>query len=512
MNIYTKFHHSMIYDRGKLMNVEQLKKANTNCFYIVITTISLGVIIALANIIIHGFTIPKLVLIISALICGLVSINGSFKHPTSSKGSLQIVGSATIFFAVFVIISDIPISLSFALPILLCSIVYLDLKICRYEMIIMSVSFVICLVKDCVTKGTFDIAWLPAIFILALSFVACIFSIKSLTEFRNENNYYVSAGAEKTLKTGSDMADIAGNISALIDKSKDNLFDLSKLMEAQKFVLTDASRSIDSNTNVINVQTRRIQVVSEKESAITIASQDLESSSADIQRAVKDSLNVVNDVKNSYKDMTQQSDLAAQKAKALMIKVESVKKLVDAFGGMAKQAELIALHASIEASRAGAEGSGIVAVANDIRGYGEKNATAAAKISEIIAAFSVSVQDIINASGSAADLVSKQSEMLDKVGYNLLGLENKVSDVLTNYNSAHQEIESLMSSSSEIKESIGSLSSANSKAASLLQQSFETTDQADEKFNEFKTILGDVFSEANTLVTLHEEALSQAEF
>ena len=512
MSIYTKFRHSMIYGWGKIMNVEQLKKANTNCFYIVITTIALGVVITIANIIINGFTIPKLIIVISALVLGLMAINGGFKHPTSSKGSLQIVGAATFFFAIFVIMSDAPISLSFALPILLCSIVYLDLKICRYEIIVMSISFVISFVKDIVTKGSFDISWLPAVVILALSFVACIFSIKSLNEFRNENNYYVSAGAEKTLKTGSDMADIAGNISALIDKSKDNLFDLSKLMEAQKFVLTDASRSIDSNTNVINVQTRRIQVVSEKESAITVASQDLESSSADIQRAVKDSLNMVNDVKSSYKDMTQQSDIAAQKAKALMIKVDSVKKLVDAFGSMAKQAELIALHASIEASKAGAEGSGLVAAANDIRGYGEKNATAATKISDIIAAFSISVQDIINASGNAADLVSKQSEMLDKVGYNLLGLENKVSDVLTNYNSAHQEIESIMSSSSEIRDSIGSLSSSNSKAASLLQQSFDTTDQADEKFNEFKTILGDVFSEANTLVSLHEKALSQAEF
>lgn len=494
------------------MNVEQLKKANTNCFYIVITTISIGVLGTLINIIINGFTIPKLILIISALFLGLIAINGSFKHPTSSKGSLQIIGSATIFFAVYVIMSDNPVSLSFALPILLCSIVYLDLKICKYEMIIMSISFVICLVKDIVLKGSLNIAWLPAIVILALSFVACFFSIKSLNEFRNENNYYVSAGAEKTLQTGSDMADVAGNISALIDKSKDNLFDLSKLMEDQKFALTDASRSIDSNTNVINVQTRRIQVVSEKESAITIASQDLESSSADIQRSVKDSLSVVNDVKNSYKGMTQQSDLAAQKAKALMIKVDSVKKLVDAFGNMAKQAELIALHASIEASKAGVEGTGLVAVANDIRGYGEKNAAAATKISDIIAAFSVSVQDIINASDNAADLISKQSEMLDKVGYNLLSLENKVSDVLTNYNNAHQEIESIMSSSSEIKDSIGSLASANSKAASLLQQSFDTTDEADEKFNEFKTILGDVFSEANTLVSLHEKALSQAEF
>ena len=502
----------MIYDRGKYMNVEQIKKANTNCFYIVITTISLGIVITLANIIISGFTIPKLITVVSGLILGIMAINGSFKHQASSKGSFQIVGSATIFFAIYVIMSDSPISLSFALPILLCSIVYLDLKLCRYEMIIMGISFIISFVKDIVTTGRFDILWLPALFILTLSFVACIFSIKSLNEFRNENNYYVSAGAEKTLKTGSDMADIAGNISALIDRSKDNLFDLSKLMEAQKFVLTDASRSIDSNTNVINVQTRRIQVVSEKESAITVANQDLESSSADIQRAVKDSINVVNDVKSSYKEATQKTDLASQRAKSLMIKVESVKKLVDAFGGMAKQAELIALHASIEASRTGTENSGLVAAANDIRAYGEKNAAAATKISDIIAAFSISVQDIINTTDSAADQVSKQSQMLDKVGYNLLGLENKVSDVLSNYNSAHQEIESIMSSSSEIRDSIGTLSSANSKAADLLKQSFDTTDQADEKFNEFKTILGDVFSEANTLVALHEKALSQAEF
>ena len=495
-----------------LMNVEQLKKANTNCFYIAIVTIALGIVLSVIDIISKGFSLSKLIVVISAFVLGFVAINGSFKHSASSIGAYRIVGSATIFFAVFVIMSTDPISLALALPILLCSIVYLDLKLCRYEMIIMSASFVISFVKDIVSTGSVHFSWLIGIVILALSSVACMFSIKSLNEFRNENNYYVSAGAEKTLKTGSDMADVAGNISGLIDRSKDNLFDLTKLMDAQKFVLNDAAGSIDANTNVINVQTRRIQVISDKESAVTVASKDLESASADIQRAVKDSMNVVTQVRDSYRDVSEKSDLALQKTKALMIKTESVKKLVDAFGAMAKQAELIALHASIEASKAGSTGTGLVTVANEIRGYGEKNSVAATKISDIISAFSISVQDIMNAVDSTCDMVSSQSEMLGKVGYSLLGLESKTSDVLSHYNTAHQELEAIMSSSSEIKDSIGSLSSANSKAASLLEESFKTADEADEKFNEFKTILGDVFAEANALIDLHEKALSQAEF
>ncbi|RKM62182.1 methyl-accepting chemotaxis protein [Butyrivibrio sp. CB08] len=494
------------------MNVEQLKKANTNCFYIVIVTIACAVVLTIADVITKGFTPSKLSIIISALILGLIAINGSFKHPTSAKGSLQIMGSAAVFYAILVIMSDNQAAFAFALPILLCSVIYLDLRICKYEMIVMGIAFITSCIKDLIVLGSLDISHISGIIILTLSFIACIYAVKSLTDFRSENNYYVSAGAEKTLKAGSDMADVAENISVLIDQSKDKLYDLSTLMDSQKFILNDASGSIESNTNVINVQTRRIQVVSDKESAVTVAKEDLESASADIQRSVKQSLNVVTDVKDSYRLVSEKSDTAAQKAKALMIKVESVKKLIDAFGAMAKQAELIALHASIEASKAGSTGSGLVAVANDVRSYGEKNSAAAAKISDIISAFGASVQDIINSTDTASDAISKQSEMLDKVGYNLLGLETKVTEVLSHYNSAHQEMESIMSSSSEIKDSINSLSSANSKAASLLEQSFKTADEAEAKFSEFKTILGDVFSQANTLIDLHEKAQSQADF
>ncbi len=494
------------------MNVEQLKKANTNCFYIVIVTIACAVVLTIADVITKGFSPSKLAIIISAFLLGLVAINGSFKHPTSGKGSLQIVGSAAIFYAVLVIMSDNPAAFAFALPILLCSVIYLDFKICKYEMIIMGIAFVTSCIKDLITKGRLDISHISGVIILALSFIACVYAVKSLSDFRSENNYYVSAGAEKTLKTGSDMADVAGNISSLIDQSKDKLYDLSTLMDSQKFVLNDAAGSIESNTNVINVQTRRIQVVSDKESAVTIAKEDLESASADIQRSVKESLQVVTDVKDSYRLVSEKSDTASQKAKALMIKVENVKKLIDAFGSMAKQAELIALHASIEASKAGSEGSGLVSVANDVRSYGEKNSAAAAKISEIISAFAVSVQDIIGSTDIASDSISRQSDMLDKVGYNLLGLESKVTEVLSHYNNAHHEMESIMSSSSEIKDSISSLASSNSKAATLLEKSFKTADEADAKFNEFKTILGDVFSQANTLIDLHEKAQSQADF
>ncbi len=494
------------------MNVEQLKKANTNCFYIVIVTITCATVLTIADVITKGFTLSKLIIVLSALILGIISINGCFKHPTSNKGSLQIMGSATLFYAILVILSDNPVSLAFALPLLLSSIVYLDLKACKYEMIIMGAAYVISCIKDIITKSCVDVSWICGIVIVSLSFAACILSVKSLNEFRNENNHYVSAGAEKTLQTGNDMADIAENISSLIDQSKDNLFSLSQLMDAQKFVLTDASDSLESNTNIINVQTRRIQVVSEKETAVTVAKKDLESASADIQRSVKDSLGVVSEVKGSYKEATEKTDSAVSKAKSLMIKVESVKQLVDAFGAMSKQAELISLHASIEASRAGAAGSSLVSVANDVRSFGEKNSAAAAKISDIISAFSVSVQDIINYTDSACESIAKQSELLDKVNYNLLGLESKVSDVLSHYNDAHQELESIMNSSSEIKDSINSLSSANSKAVSLLEQSFKNADEAQEKFGEFKTILGDVFSQANSLVDLHEKARITDEF
>ncbi len=494
------------------MNAEQYKKANTKCFYIIIIAIASAIVFTVISAITAGATIERLAIILFGLIGAIMAINGSFKHPTGKKGASLIIGGATLFYVALVILSDNSSAFSFAFPILLCSVIYLDQELCTKEMIAMAIAFVASCVKSVVLKGSIEMSQLAALAILILTFAACMYVVRNLKAFKNENDYYVGVDAEKTLEAGTAMIDVAGSISSLIDDSKDSLYSLTTLMDSQKFVLGDASTGLEDNNNVINVQTRRIQVVSEKENAARGDREDLASASAGIQRSLKDSVDTVRDLGDRYRAVSEKMQLSTQKARALILKTDNVKKLVEAFSAMSKQAELLSLSASIEASRAGAEGTKLAAVAGELRSFGEKNKIAADKISEIINSFESSVQDIAGTTDNAAASISEQRDMIDRVTYNIQDMEKNAAEVLAHYNSALEQIDSMIAATSEVSDGISSLSSSNQKASSLLEQSFKNADEAAAKFDEFKTILGNIFAQANELVELHQKAQNTTEF
>ncbi len=494
------------------MNAEQYKKANTKCFYIVIIAIAAAVFMTVISAITKGLTIQKIITIVCGLIGIIIAINGSFKHPTGKKGASMIIGGAILFYVVLVILSDNPSAFAFALPILICSVIYLDQEMCTKEIVVISIAYLAGCVKSVIFTGSIDLQQLAALAILILSFASCMYVVRNLKAFKSENDYYVGVDAEKTLEAGTAMIDIAGSISNLIDSSKDNLYGLTTLMESQKFVLNDASTGIEDNNNVINVQTRRIEVVNDRINTAIGDKEDLASASAGIQRSLKDSLGTVNELGEKYRSVSERMTVSTQKTKALVLKVENVKKLVEAFSAMSKQAELLSLNASIEASKAGTEGTKLAQVAGEIRSFADKNRIAADKISEIIGSFETSVQEIAGSTDSAAASIAGQREMVDRVSYNISDMEKNVSEVLSHYTSALEQIDFMISSTSEISDGISSLSSSNQKAKSLLEQSFKNADEAAAKFDEFKTILGNIFSQANELIELHSRAQNTTEF
>ncbi len=102
--------------------------------------------------------------------------------------------------------------------------------------------------------------------------------------------------------------------------------------------------------------------------------------------------------------------------------------------------------------------------------------------------------------------------MVDRVAYNIHDMEKNVSEVLAHYSSAQEQIGTVISATAEISDGISALSSSNQKAMTRLEDSFKNADEAAVKFDEFKTILGNIFAQANELVELHSKAQNTTEF
>ena len=129
------------------MNAEQYKRANKNSYYVTIVILLSGLAMTVFNIVQEGMSAGKNALIISAIVGALMASLGNFKFQGVKRGSILIMGGATIFYVVLLLSVDELVYFAFGLPILICSIIYLNVKLCTYGIGAISVSFIITVIS-----------------------------------------------------------------------------------------------------------------------------------------------------------------------------------------------------------------------------------------------------------------------------------------------------------------------------------------------------------------------------
>ena len=169
------------------MNAEQYRRANRSSFYVCLVIILSGLGITIFNCFREEFTVGKVAIFIAAAVGGLLIFLGNYKFPTIKKGSVLIMGGATIFYFVLLIAEDDLIYFAFGLPILICSIIYLNVKLCKVGISAIILSFTITCIKAYVISHTLDMLHVPAFITLALAFIACLYTVTLLTRFNEDN-------------------------------------------------------------------------------------------------------------------------------------------------------------------------------------------------------------------------------------------------------------------------------------------------------------------------------------
>ena len=481
------------------MNADQYRRANSNSFYVCMVILITGLILAIADIVQNGAGIGNISVVFNAILGGAMISLGNFKYSSEKLGSILIMGGATIFYFVLLIAQNNIVYFAFGLPILICSIIYLNVRLCKAGILAIVLSFTITCIKTLVTTGSLDMVHVPAFITLGLAFMACIATVTLLTMFNTENNEMLTKNAEDTLAAGNQMAEIANTITTLFNNSQENMTDLQQIIESQHSGMQDIASSMESTALAITSQAHRVQQIQEETDTTEQHRKDMTKASENTQEAVREGVRVIGELKIKSQNVASQSQVTVDATQAVINKVEEVTKIVSSIMSIAKQTNLLALNASIEAARAGEAGKGFAVVANDVRELAEQTNTASNEITQIIHELNEDVQKAMSSIDDTVASVSEQNTMIESVGENFDSINDNVSEMLTRFTEIGEGMKSIAASTTEINDSISNLSATSQQVASLSNEGARASEEAVAKFDDFKVILGDIFQQANKL-------------
>lgn len=237
--------------------------------------------------------------------------------------------------------------------------------------------------------------------------------------------------------------------------------------------LVIGSQSVsDSSSSLADAATRATALVSEIDDYVGEIGTEL-SESADFANHAKDQANEASDlVKNSREKMEELSKALLHIEEATRA-IESISNNLE---GIAKQTNILALNAMVEATRAGDTGRGFGVVANEIRLLAEQSSEAAVNAYDMIHKTIESVRDGLKIGEETANYLNQVVEQTETIDASV----SKIADSTSSQNSKLQSINSRLVEISRTVET----------TAAMAEQSAAASIELDDQINALRNNVG----------------------
>ena len=451
------------------MNSQQYNRANKRVFLAVIIVFAYIAFTLFAAVGTKDADITRIsIQLVAAIAVIVIAVIAFITKRDSRTGALILVSAMTAGYFIIALINSTIGTWTYALPLVIAAMIYLDIKMMMVMNAVIIISSVIRLVMQLGIGGTVLQNDVIAVFVLVLVGYASDSITILLTHFFDENMEEIKESAMAQVDSNKKMVMVAENISKHFDEAMTMLNDLDESVAVSHSSIQEIADSTESTAEAIQKQAAMCVDIQGNTDNAESGIKAMIDASRQTDETVKQGADVVEELKEQAHNVAEASNVTVSVIQSLTAKVEEVKSFVESIINISNQTNLLALNASIEAARAGEAGKGFAVVADEIRQLSE--------------------QTKFNAMGEAVELLMKD------------------------INVAEESIKKILDSTTVISDNITHLSATGEEVAASSTEGLRMADTTVESMAKCKKVLENIYMLADDLknsVEENEEELSQ---
>ena len=256
-------------------------------------------------------------------------------------------------------------------------------------------------------------------------------------------------------------------VRELLELAKQSGFRVMEMSEESKDNAQKTHQQISTQQSEVNTIVTAITEMSATAQEVASTASSAANNANAATQSVKDTEAEVSVASQHASELSTEMGSASEAVKAVSLRSDDIRKILDVIGSIAEQTNLLALNAAIEAARAGEHGRGFSVVADEVRALASKTAESVDEISQVINALQNEVSHTV-------DIIEKGS--------------TKANSAASCATEAFERMQQTVTQIEEINQHIIQI------AAAAEQQS-----QVSEELNKNMVVIGDATNEVATL-------------
>lgn len=432
---------------------------------------------------------------------GLIVVVGMFIARKSTKicGVCMMAAGAFVY-VVFRLVGTSEGTGVYAYPLLVVSVVYLNVRLVIWGNSVIMLANIIRLVTHLGSFGGSDGELM--IMNLLVSILVAYGSIRItqlLVRFNEENTGVIMETAKKQEQSNAVMVAVADNIIKHFGEAMDRFNTLGESLKNSHTSMENIAGSTESTAEAIQEEAEICgQILAQTDSAGE-ATESMIAASRRVNDTVDSGASSVQELGRQADNVSNSSKVVEEVITELTAKVQKVSSFVDTILSISSQTNLLALNASIEAARAGEAGRGFSVVAEEIRQLSEDTKAASNNITSIIQELNTDTKLANESIETAVDSVAKQNELIQETREKFSQVSQEVELLSNNIDDVKECMEQTRKLSNSIYDNISQLSAASEEVAASSSEGLENSNITVQQVEDCRGIFESIYELAKDL-------------